>query len=102
MDGDLSRIENNTILNSIVSHESIQINAKFKSKYEFKSNCFMFMASNKPVMITDAYSGIARRLIDIRPTGNKINGKKYNELMKNIEFELGAIAHHCLQVYIRP
>ena len=99
MDGDLSRIENNTILNSIVSHESIQINAKFKSKYEFKSNCFMFMASNKPVMITDAYSGIARRLIDIRPTGNKINGKKYNELMRNIEFELGAIAYHCLHVY---
>ena len=99
MDGDLSKIENNTILNSIVSHENIQINAKFKSKFTFKSNCFMFMASNKPVMITDAYSGIARRLIDIRPTGNKINGKKYNELMKNIEFELGAIAYHCLQVY---
>ena len=99
MDGDLSRIENNTILNSIVSHENIQVNAKFKSKFSFKSNCFMFMASNKPVMITDAYSGIARRLIDIRPTGNKVNGKKYNELMKNIEFELGAIAYHCLQVY---
>ena len=99
MDGDLSRIENNTILNSIVSHENIQINAKFKSKFTFKSNCFMFMASNKPVMITDAYSGIARRLIDIRPTGNKVSGKKYNELMKNIEFELGAIAYHCLQVY---
>ncbi len=99
MDGDLSKIETNIVLNSIVSHESIQINAKFKSKFSFKSNCFMFMASNKPVMITDAYSGIARRLIDIRPTGNKINGKKYTELMKNIEFELGAIAYHCLQVY---
>ena len=99
MDGDLSKIENNTILNSIVSHENIQINAKFKSKFTFKSNCFMFMASNKPVMITDAYSGISRRLIDIRPTGNKINGKKYNELMKNIEFEIGSIAYHCLQVY---
>ena len=99
MDGDLSKIENNTILNSIVSHENIQINAKFKSKFTFKSNCFMFMASNKPVMITDAYSGIARRLIDIRPTGEKINGKKYTELMKGIEFEIGAIAYHCLKVY---
>lgn len=99
MDGDLSKIENNTILNSIVSHENIQINAKFKSKFTFKSNCFMFMASNKPVMITDAYSGIARRLIDIRPTEVKVNGKKYNELMNNIEFEYGAIAYHCLQVY---
>lgn len=99
MDGDLSKIETNALLNSIVSHERVQVNAKFKSKFSFKSNCFMFMASNKPVMITDAYSGIARRLIDIRPTGKKVNGKKYNDLMKNIEFELGAIAYHCIQVY---
>ena len=99
MDGDLSKIEDNKLLNSITSHEQILVNAKFKSKYAFKSNCFMFMASNKPVMITDAYSGIGRRLIDIRPLGNKINGKKYNELMKGIDFELGAIAYYCLKVY---
>ena len=98
-DGDLSRIEDNTTLNSIVSHENILINPKFKTKFPMKINTFLFMSSNKPVKITDSQSGIIRRLIDIRPTGTKISGKKYNELMKNIEFEIGAIAYHCLQVY---
>ena len=98
-DGDLSRIEDNTKLNSIVSHETIAVNEKFKSKYTIRSNCFLFMASNKPVMITDALSGIARRLIDIRPTGNKVPARKYHELMDAIKFELGAIAYHCLDIY---
>ena len=98
-DGDLSRIEDNTKLNSIISHETITVNEKFKSKYTIRSNSFLFMATNKPVMITDALSGISRRLIDIRPTGNKVPAKKYHDLMDAIQFEIGAIAHHCLKVY---
>ena len=98
-DGDLSRIEDNTKLNSIISHETITVNEKFKSKYTIRSNSFLFMATNKPVMITDALSGISRRLIDIRPTGNKVPAKKYHELMDGIQFEIGAIAYHCLDVY---
>lgn len=98
-DGDLSRIEDNTKLNSIISHETITVNEKFKSKYTIRSNSFLFMATNKPVMITDALSGISRRLIDIRPTGNKVSAKKYHELMDAIQFEIGAIAYHCLDVY---
>ena len=35
-DGDLSRIDDNTRLNTIVSHESLSINEKFKSKYSTK------------------------------------------------------------------
>jgi len=98
-DGDLSRIEDNTKLNSIISHETITVNEKFKSKYTIRSNSFLFMATNKPVMITDALSGISRRLIDIRPTGNKVPAKKYHDLMDAIQFEIGAIAYHCLDVY---
>lgn len=98
-DGDLSRIEDNTKLNSIISHETITVNEKFKSKYTIRSNSFLFMATNKPVMITDALSGISRRLIDIRPTGNKVPPKKYHDLMDGIQFEIGAIAYHCLNVY---
>ena len=98
-DGDLSRIEDNTKINAITSHEVITVNEKHKNKYTIKCNAFLFMATNKPVMITDAYSGIARRLIDIRPTGNKVPAKKYHELMDAIRFEIGAIAKHCLDVY---
>ena len=99
-DGDLSRIEDNTKLNSIISHERIEINEKFKSKYSTKINTFLFIGTNKPVRITEAKSGLIRRLIDVRPTGNKIPFKKYTELMNKIRFELGAIAKHCLDVYI--
>ena len=98
-DGDLSKIEDNTKLNSIISHEEMTMNEKYKPSYMARVNCFLFMATNRPVKITDAKSGIIRRLIDVKPTGNKIPSKRYQNLMQQIEFELGAIAYHCLQKY---
>lgn len=98
-DGDLSRIEDNSKLNSIISHEEMTINEKYKSTYTMSIRCFLFMATNKPVKITDSRSGIIRRLIDVSPTGDKVPARKYNKLMSQIEFELGAIASHCLSVY---
>ena len=98
-DGDLSRIEDNTRLNSIVSHESMEVNEKFKSKYKMKFNTFLYMGTNTPVKITNAKSGIIRRLIDVRPTGKRISRARYDELISQIDFELGQIASHCLKVY---
>lgn len=100
-DGDLSRIEDNTRLNSIISHENMLMNEKYKSSYSSKVNAFLFMGTNKPVKITDAKSGIIRRLIDVKPSGNHIPVERYFELMSQINFELGAIAYHCLEVYKR-
>ena len=99
-DGDLSKIEDNTRLNSLVSHELMTVNEKFKSTYSSRFNCFLFMGTNKPVKITDAKSGLLRRLIDVSPSGNKLNAKDYKKLVKQIEFELGAIAYHCQEVYL--
>lgn len=98
-DGDLSKIEDNTKINSIVSHETMMVNEKFKSTYASKINSFLFMGTNKPVRITDAKSGIIRRLIDVTPSGNKIPFKRYQELNNQIKFELGAIAAKCLRMY---
>ena len=98
-DGDLSKIEDNTKLNSIVSHEEMTINEKYKPSYMSRINCFLYMATNRPVKITDAKSGLIRRLIDVKPSGRRIPSRKYNSLMSKIEFELGAIAYHCLKVY---
>ena len=98
-DGDLSRIEDNATINSIVSHEPMVINEKFKPSYTTVIHSMMFMGTNKPVRITDAKSGIIRRLVDVQPTGNKIPMKEYQVLMSQIGFELGAIAYHCLNVY---
>ena len=99
-DGDLSKIEDNTRLNSLVSHEYMTVNEKFKSTYTNRFKCFLFMGTNKPVKITDAKSGLIRRLIDVSPSGNKLSVKEYNSIMKHISFELGAIASHCLDVYL--
>lgn len=98
-DGDLSRIEDNTRLNSLVSHELMTVNEKFKSTYANRFKCLLFMGTNKPVKITDAKSGLIRRLIDVSPTGNKLGTKEYKTIVERIKFELGGIACHCLDVY---
>lgn len=98
-DGDLSRIEDNTRLNSIVSHEHMVVNLKFSKKYSTKFNSFLLMGTNRPVKITEAKSGILRRLIDVRPTGDRIPFSRYSELTNQIQFELSGIAYHCLEVY---
>lgn len=98
-DGDLSKIENNARLNSVVSHEEMVVNEKFKSQYNNRFKAFLFMGTNKPVKITDSRSGIIRRLIDVSPTEKLIPNAKYEKLRKQIKFELGGIAWHCKQVY---
>ena len=99
-DGDLSKIEDNTRLNSLVSHELMTVNEKFKSTYSNRFKSFLFMGTNKPVRITDAKSGLLRRLIDVTPSGKKLNASEYKQVMGRIPFELGSIAYHCQQVYL--
>ena len=99
-DGDLSHIEDNTRLNSLVSHEAMTVNEKFKSAYTNSFKAFLFMGTNKPVKITDAKSGLIRRLIDVTPSGNKLSSEEYWDCMDKIDFELGHIAAHCRDVYL--
>ena len=98
-DGDLSHIEDNTRLNSLVSHETMMVNEKFRSAYANQFKCFLFLGTNKPVKITDAKSGLIRRLIDVNPSGEKLPAKRYLDLVSKVDFELGGIAWHCKQVY---
>ena len=98
-DGKLSRIEDNTRLNSLVSHEEMTVNEKFKSVYTNSFKCFLFIGTNEPVKITDAKSGLIRRLIDVSPSGNKLPAAEYRAIVKQIDFELSAIAYHCQEVY---
>lgn len=98
-EGKLSKIEDNTRLNSIVSHEELVVNAKFERLYSTKFHTFIIMCTNEPVKITDAKSGILRRLIDVSPSGRLIPGKKYDQLTDKVGYELGGIAYHCREVY---
>lgn len=98
-DGDLSRIDDNTKLNSIISHEDMTMNEKYKPSYTARVIAFLIIATNQPVRISDSKSGLIRRLIDVHPTGLTIEQDRYQILMNQIEFELGAIANHCLEVF---
>ena len=50
-DADLSNIQDNTRLNSLISHEHITVNAKFASIYEMAFRSFVFLGTNKDVHI---------------------------------------------------
>lgn len=99
-DGDLSRIEDNTKLNSLVSHELMTVNEKHKSLYANSFKSFLFMGTNKPVKITDSKSGLIRRLIDVSPSGNRLDARTYKAATKQVAFELGGIAFDCKNVYL--
>lgn len=99
-DGDLSRIADNTKINSLVSHEDMPVNMKYKDVFYIKPISFLFMGTNKPVQITDSKSGLIRRLIDVNPSGRKVPPNRYEILMDKIRFELGAIAHYCRDKYL--
>lgn len=98
-DGDLSKIEDNTKLNSIASHAPVVVNQKYKAPFVMSPICFLYMSTNKPVKITDAKSGLLRRLIDVRPSGQKLTPQEYHKTMTKIKFEYPGIAWKCLQVY---
>lgn len=99
-DSKLDRIESNATLNKLVSHEQVKVNEKFKGRYPTKPICMIMLGTNKPVKITDAKSGIIRRLIDVEPSGRLIKPEsKYDQLVSQVGFELGAIAWHCMEVY---
>ena len=99
-DGDLSHIESNATLNSLVSHEKVLVNQKYSKLYENAFKSILIMGTNRPVKITDAKSGLLRRLIDVTPTGEKVSKKDYRQLTKQIDFELGAIAAKCRDIYL--
>lgn len=98
-DGDLSKITDNTRLNAIVSHEPMQINEKYKPTYTDVIHAFLLIATNNPVKFTNAKSGLIRRMIDIRPSGALLSPTRYRKLTAQVDFELGAIAHYCLERY---
>ena len=99
-DGDLSKIIDNSLLNSVVSHETMMMNVKFKTPYIMRFRSLLLLGTNTPVKITDSKSGIKRRLIDIQPSGNKIPVDVFDDLYKRIiKYEKGAIAFKCLQVF---
>lgn len=98
-DTDLSKIEINHLLNKIISHDEIIIDAKGKSLFKIQPRSMLVVGTNKPVKITDAKSGLYRRIVDIHPTGDLFPEGEYHRLTAAVLFELGSIAQHCIDIF---
>ena len=99
-DVELDKITENDRLNSIISHEYVMVNEKHKKLYQAKFNTIIFAGANREVQITDARSGMLRRIVDIEPTGETFERKDYDNLMARIPFEYGAICKKCYDVFM--
>ena len=97
-DGTLKRIES-PIINQIVSHETTMINEKSKRQYPIIPNAMLFVATNDFVDLRDTKIGMTRRLIDVYPSLKTLEGDEYFRVKEGLQFEYGAIAYHCLEVY---
>lgn len=97
-DGSLAKIES-PVINEIISHKDVMINEKGKQQYSIRSNSFLIMATNETVDIRDRKLGITRRLLDCYPSGRRIPEEEFDALSARMEFELGAIAYHCIEVF---
>lgn len=97
-DAELGVINSKTTLNKIISHEPIRVNCKFKPPFITKPNCLLIVGSNDPVQMSPN-SGMNRRLIDVRPTGTKLDAVTYDDCIEHLPFERSGIAWKCLQVY---
>jgi len=97
-DAEMGMISVRSTLNKIISHESVRVNGKFERTFYTKPKCMIFVGSNDPIQLSPN-SGMKRRLIDIRPTGNLLDASTYDDCMEHIPFEKSGIAWKCLQVY---
>lgn len=97
-DAEMNMITVKSTLNKIVSHEPIKVNGKFERQFNTVPNCLLVVGSNEPVQMSPN-SGMNRRLIDVRPTGNKLSADEYDECIEHLQFEKSGIAARCLAVY---
>lgn len=97
-DAQLTMINARGTINKIISHESVRVNAKFKSDFFTEPNTLLMICSNDPIQISPN-SGIKRRIIDVRPTGNTLPADIYDWCISQIPFEKSGIAYRCIQTY---
>lgn len=98
-DCDISKITNDTYLLKLTAHETIEVNAKYKTPYNTSFDGLLITASNERFKVKHVDAGITRRAVVAEPTNNKIPTKKYQQLMDQIEFEIAGIAYKAMKLY---
>lgn len=100
-DSDISKIENDTILLKLTSHEPIGINRKHISVYDYTFEGMLVTASNQPFKVRNIESGITRRALVVRPSNQKLDRRNYDKLWRQIKKEIPHIAKKACDTFER-
>ena len=100
-DSDMSKIQDDTNLLKLTSHDPIIINAKYKQEYEVVFKGLLITASNQRFKVRNVDSGITRRAIVVEPTNKTHPGERYTALMELVKYELPMIAQAAVDVFNR-
>lgn len=99
-EAEMQLITKKAMLNKIISHETITVNPKFGKRFSLAPGCVLIAASNEPVQMSPT-SGMNRRIIDIRPTGNRLDPNEYDKCVEGLQFERSGMAFKCIATYKR-
>ena len=97
-DGDLSKIEGQHSPKSDRLTRGRSRMRKARACTRSRSTPCLFVGTNSPVKITDAKSGVIRRLIDVRPSGSFCPEASTSFACRKYP-KRSPIAEHCLEVY---
>lgn len=98
-DTKLDKIKKDTNLLKLTGHEEVLKRVMYQSPYPVVFHGLVVTASNDRFAMKNKDSGIVRRALVVKPSGRKVSGADYNYLMKNIAFEIPAIAQHCIDTF---
>lgn len=98
-DSDMSRINDNTNLNKLVAHDSMDVELKNQDSYLDKFQSFLICLTNSNIRFTDANSGLIRRVIDCYTSNNLWPTEEYEYFREQIRYEFSGICYHCAEVY---
>lgn len=98
-DGDLSSTEDISSLNSIISHDTLAVDGKGKATSEITVKSSIILATNKFIRIDDAKSGLARRMIIAKMTGDTFPPSQWRKIDEGIRIERAQIMQHCIDLY---
>lgn len=98
-DTDLSKIKKEVNLLKLTSHEELIKRKLYQDGYPVTFKGLLITASNDRYTLKSKDSGMTRRPIVVKPTGNNVSFERYQSLMSKIEFETAAIAQKCIDTF---
>lgn len=98
-DTDISRTTSDKNLLKLTSHEPVLVRKLYKEAYPVTFNGLLVTASNERYDARNSDSGIIRRALVARPTGNTVPLHTYRRLMDCIKYEIPYIVKKCIDFF---